>query len=186
MLALRSLILASFLVSSVSLVQGERFAVDGPEPADLEALINFSPLIIEATVESVFPSVQPGPSPMIVTDFMLRVDTVLKGSKPADRIVVHLPGGTVGPRQSTTNQFASMQPGERYLFFLDAKPPTNLLDRGVPRFLIAATFRGMVKVDGERIAWIPGTSASWRARYADLSLTQLRNRIQTLAPSGTR
>src|SRR4030095_2301172 len=125
MFPLRSLILAALLVASVSSAQVARFAVDGPEPADLDAFINFSPLIVEATVESVFPSTQLGTGGRIVTDYIVRIDNVLKG-KSADRIVIHLPGGRVETFQATTSQFDPMQVGERYVFLLDAKPPTNL------------------------------------------------------------
>jgi len=177
----RNLVLVTLLTSSVALAQVRRSAADGPAPQDLESFVKFAPVILEATVESAFPSTQDSTTPRVTSDFMLRVDRVLKGSKPADRIVVHLPGGTIGTVQYETNQIPMLKPGEHYLFLLDPSIPPGMPDRSVPRYLIAATFRGMVKLEGNVTEWPAFQSPDWKKRYGELNPDQLRSRIQAIA-----
>jgi hypothetical protein len=140
-----------------------RFWVDGPKPATLEALIDFSSVIIEATVESAYPVID---RPPVTSDFLIRVNKVVKGSLTSNQIAVHQTGGTLpGGRTAEPMQYSLMVPGERYILFLDANPPANLSNRGVPRYLLAAGFYGLVKVEGNQVVWPKGMPEAWKTTY---------------------
>jgi len=62
--------------SQSALSQAVVFVIDGPKFATLGALIDYSSVIVEATVESVTVINQPIP----ISEFVIRVNRVVKGS----------------------------------------------------------------------------------------------------------
>jgi hypothetical protein len=89
---------------------------DGGQPLALKELCDRAPLIVDAKVQSLFPSYEQNPRTGIYTDVLLRVDKVLKGKEPNSQIVLTNPGGTVGTRTLLSNHV--FKPGERYILFL--------------------------------------------------------------------
>jgi hypothetical protein len=159
---------ALIFTSSESFVsQGGSFAIDGPHPPNLEALIDSSPLIAEVSVRTIFPyNDNPRPG---YTDFILHVEQVLKGTFPRDEIAVHQPGG--GRAQST--QFAMMETGKHYILLLDINPPPQYPDRGIPRFIIKGGFLGLVSIDADKVFWSVGMGAQWKQKYDGQSVPAL-------------
>ena len=154
------------LIATSQPVSGQvgRFSVDGPKPATLEALIDFSSVIVEATVESAYPVIDRPPE--VTSDFLIRVNKVVKGNLTSNQIAVHQAGGTLpGGRIAEPMQYSIMVPGERYILFLDANPPATLPNRGVPRYLLAAGFYGLVKVEGNQVVWPKGIPEAWKTTY---------------------
>ena len=152
--------------SQLVLGQTVRFAMDGPRPATLDALINFSSVIVEATVESAYPIVDQQSPGLVYSDFSIRVNRVVKGSVASNQIAVHQAGGTVpGGKTAEPGGYSLMMPGERYILFLDANPPPGLPNRGLPRYMIAAGFHGLAKVEGGQIVWSKGMPEAWKKSY---------------------
>ena len=167
------------LVWSESVGQVVRFAIDGPKPPTLEALIDFSPIIVEATVESAFPVIDRRP---LTSDFLIRVNKVVKGNLTSNQIAVHQFGGTLGGRTADPGQYSLMLPGERYILFLIGNALPNLPDRGVPRYDLAASFYGLARIEGSQVTWSKGMPETWRTTYRlqpDQLITAIQTRSQT-------
>jgi hypothetical protein len=150
-------------------VLGQRFHLDGPKPATLDALINHSSQIIEATVESSFPAIDRGTGPLM-SDFLIRVDRVVKGALASKQIVVHQYGGTLGGRVSEPAFYSMMQPGERYIVFLrdsdSAAFTASLPTRSVPRYFPSVDYYSFAKIEGGQIVWSKGMPDAWKGNYA--------------------
>jgi len=158
----------AILIGSNHFVLGQRFHLDGPKPGTLEALIDHSSQIIEATVESSFPVFDRGTGPLM-SDFLIRVDRVVKGTLPSKQIVVHQYGGTLGGRVSEPAFYSMMQPGERYILFLrdsdSAAFTATLPGRAVPRYFPSVDFYSLAKIDGGQVLWSKGMPDAWKAKY---------------------
>ena len=142
--------------------QVTRFYVDGPKPATLEDLVELSSIIVEATVETAYPVVdQPRP----LSDFLIRVNRVIKGSLPSNQIAVAQFGGTKPDgRTFEPGMYALMAPGQRYILFLNIGQ-TNLPDRGVPRYELSADNYGLVRIEGSQVVWSKGMPETWKTKY---------------------
>jgi hypothetical protein len=155
--------------SANQVVLGQRFHLDGPKPGTLDALIDHSSHVIEATVESSFPVIDRGSGPL-VSDFLIRVDQVVKGTLTSRQIVVHQFGGTLGGRVSEPAFYSLMQPGERYILFLrdsdSAAFTASLPTRGVPRYFPSIDYYSVAKIEGGLVAWSKGMPDAWKANYA--------------------
>jgi hypothetical protein len=115
------------------------------------ALADQAALIAEVTVESERPYVPPVPSRaaanVIATDYRVRVDRLIKGTAPEERLTVRVPGGTRANGLSATLWGAPrFTPGETLLLFLEARPDGSyrVLHLFLGAFHLAATRTAMV------------------------------------------
>src|SRR6187549_2966043 len=70
-------------------------------------------ILVEATVESAYPVIDRRP---LTSDFLIRVNKVVKGNLTSNQIAVHQFGGTLqGGRIAEPMQYSIMVPGERYI-----------------------------------------------------------------------
>lgn len=116
----------------------------------LKALSESVPFIVEAHVESVFPS-SGGPG-FLRTDAVLSVDRVIKGSIPESRFVLGQVGGIKDGREAIPIQYDLMQPGDHYILLLNSSTATGSqeIERpGLKRFVIAGVFAGLLKVNDQ-------------------------------------
>lgn len=96
------------------------------QPADVDGLTRAAVTIVTGEVTAVrsFRSADPSPLPgysgSILTDVHLRVCSVLKGDA-GPRLVVTVPGGTVGRESITSPDAPDFLTGGSYLVFLDAE-----------------------------------------------------------------
>jgi hypothetical protein len=84
-----------------------------------EALVDLTPVVVEASVVSAEGSPAPGiPS----TDYLIEVERVLKGAVPGSNLIVRVPGG-VGPDGIGLRIWGAprFEPGERVVLFLRPK-----------------------------------------------------------------
>jgi len=145
-----------------TLGQVQRFAVDGPKPPTLEALIDHSTDIVEVTIESAYPVIDQSP---LITDFLIRVNRVVKGNLTSAQIVVPQFGGTIpGGRTAEPGMYSLMQPGERYILFLTSET-RNLANRGVPRYQLAADNYGLAKIESSQVVWSRAMPETWKTTY---------------------
>ena len=126
------------------------FVNQGPLPPSfsgdmLEYLCNSSPMIITGTVESSSVWVN---GRALETDSVLRLDSIIKGTETASRVVVSQLGGTMGEFKVVIEQYSLMKPGERYVLFRQVErrqiPPQHSNAR---RYAIRGTWEGMFRVD---------------------------------------
>src|SRR5205085_4843964 len=86
-------------------------------PMSVPELAASSPQVVVATVES-GRSHWNAPHTLIVTDYTLRIEERLRGEVP-DRLSITMPGGAVGRERDETCVSVHLEPGTRYLLFLD-------------------------------------------------------------------
>ena len=117
-------------------------------PQTLEAFIDSSDVIVDATVQSVFPPTEVQPL-AFVTDSVFRVNEVLKGSERSKEIVISQYGGVSGDFQQHPSQFDVVKSGERYFLFLTKPSPERLRELterpGLVRY-DTMTYAGIVRV----------------------------------------
>jgi hypothetical protein len=140
----------------------------------LAEFIKQSDFIVDAVVESVFPSntvgnVQDGRPHPLNTDSVLQATRVFKGSDKAQRFVVGQTGGQLDGRKEYTYSYPGtlMAPGQRYLLFLtevNPKFPSPLPVReNLHRYEIKSTFAGLVLLDGNKTQTSP--DMPFRSKY---------------------
>jgi hypothetical protein len=102
-----------------------------------------SPHIVVATVEG-RRSRWNGPRDFIVTDYTLRIEDRLRGQSPG-RVVITVPGGTLGNLSDETCLSVHLEPGSRYLLFLGEPGGRSLTP-------VIGAAQGMYREDGEGYA----------------------------------
>jgi hypothetical protein len=127
-----------------------------PWPASLEFITDNAPVVVDATVDSVFPAVEVGPDRRLETDSQLRVDRILKGPLQLTQIVVSQMGGVRGQRKEVASGVDPfMNPGERYILFLQFVPATRLAAlpprNGLPRYDIYLATWGVFRADHDHV-----------------------------------
>ena len=88
-------------------------------PFDLQQLTDASQTVVLAQVVSAVPRWTIGAQPTIVTDVLLRVGEVLKGSA-GQSLRLRLPGGRVGIAAVSVSDSPQLFAGQTYLLFLDS------------------------------------------------------------------
>ena len=136
-----------------------RFIVDPPPlpPAlinkpPLERLCDLSDLVIDGIVATSFPSRSPSRG-TLQTDFLISISlVVLKGPNTLRQVMVSQMGGTIGDFHLVTDQYALMQPGERYILFLqnDNRPSTPRRP-GIPPYYVTGGWAGLGRVLGDKV-----------------------------------
>jgi hypothetical protein len=111
------LILAATLALSVPVI-----AQHG-RPSDLTGLARAAERVVVATVTRVEPVFQKNEhgDELIVSRTHLRIDTVLKGNRPApeeEAVVVEVEGGTIGELTLDVSDLPTLERGERAVLFL--------------------------------------------------------------------
>lgn len=161
----------------------------------LDGLVRTSPVILDVSVESVWPATEIRPG-QLATDAVLNVNRVVKGPDPGPRIVVSQLGGALDGRVQTSEQFSLMQPGERYILFLEPFViPDNLTPRQragmpqfpirefLPRFEIIGTFHGMFQVREGHIATPEGTVRALREAHDGQDASQFLQQVDEVVGS---
>jgi len=140
--------------------QRGRWGADGPPlPSTLKEMTGRgTELIVEVTVESVFPSIEVSGTP--TTDAIMDVRRVLKGQSPGQRLTVAQLGGTLNGQTELPPNYSLMKPGERYVLFLRNLGPNAVArgvypDRGVPRFEIIR-YQTIIRIDADLVRLHPG------------------------------
>jgi hypothetical protein len=154
------LLATSAAVTFAAPTTGQRrgLIIDADLPRSLQAFCESAELIVEASVQSVFPAEPPLgvdrkiAETVLITDSSLRVMRVLKGQQTETNIVVAQPGGVRDNRSMLTEQVVLMRPGERYILFL-RKPSVQessfAVNRpGLKRYLLV-NYAGSVLLDGQ-------------------------------------
>lgn len=180
------LIVSLLLMGIGALAQVVNFSVTvAGRPETVDDLSDLAPIIVEATVQSVFPTSEVGAPPTPETDSLLSVERVLKGTvKQGQHFVVGQRGGTLGQVKYVSAQFSLMEPGQRYVLFLEpftepspnsgtrtisVSPPTvskNRPDRGgAVRYSIVGLYFGLMRIEGDTAQWSKGMSPSFRNKY---------------------
>jgi len=120
-------------------------------PQSVRVLFDRSAIVVEAHVQSVFPSsrIAGRKIPPMDTDAVLTVDRVIKGSFSSAQFVTSQPGGTLDGKTAISNQFPLMRPGEHYILLLSAPAVGGpYIERpGFQRLIIAGIFAGLLKVE---------------------------------------
>ena len=171
-------------------------------PTSLADLCRTSPLIVDASVQSVFPATPINTRGNLATDVVLNVIKTLKGDPVASQIVVAQSGGILQGRQELTWQFPQMEPGQHYVFFLHpyqepvvsqtpkpastlpALPKAEPLPRpvrvGIPRFEIYGGFAGALRIEGNRVMASSGHLLELRQSVESKSPNELLSEIATI------
>jgi hypothetical protein len=117
----------------------------------LERLCDFSDIVIEGIVTTAFPARSPIQG-MLYTDFLISVSRVLKGPDTLRQIMVSQMGGSVGDFHLVTDRYALMQPGQRFILFLqnDNRPSTPRRP-GIPPYSITRSWAGLGRVVDDKL-----------------------------------
>ena len=151
-----------------------------------------SPLIVEATVISVFPAISRDPNipGSIETHSLISVSAVLSGIIPGGSTTILLAqeGGKVGPLEILVPSDPLVRSGEHYLLFLapdNRKQPPNT--SGSPRYSAVGVWAGKVKSENEKVRFLPRSSQSFQELEntdASAFLTAVKAKINnTVVPS---
>jgi hypothetical protein len=143
----------------------------------LEYLCSSSTLIITGTVESSSVWVN---GRGLETDSVLRIDSIIKGTETASRVVVSQSGGTMGEFRTITDQYSLMEAGERYVLFLKedrrqiAPQHTN-----IPRYEITRAWEGTFRIDDEhKIRLAPAARSDSREKYEGMQIDEVMTHIR--------
>lgn len=162
-----------------------QFIADGPPlpPAminkpPLERLCGLSDLVIDGIVATRFPARSPSRG-TLQTDFLISISRVLKGPNTLRQIMVSQMGGTIGDFHLVTNQYALMQPGERYILFLqnDNRPSTPGRP-GIPPYYVTGIGAGLGRVVDGKVQL--GTTAGDLRSYDGAAVESLAAEIEKL------
>jgi hypothetical protein len=138
------------LAAAVTLVWAQTALALVMERVPLRRLAGESDLVVAAVVESSTSRYDDGvPGRRIVTDFTVRVTTVIRGDDPGRSVVVTVPGGIVGRDGQAVFGAPAFAPGEEVVLFLGATRATS----SGPRRDIVALTQGVFRV--ERAPGIP-------------------------------
>ena len=136
-------------------------------PVSVSELAAVAPHVVVATVEGKA-SRWNAQHTLLVTDYTLRIEERLRGAAP-DRVVITVPGGTLGELTDDTCVSVRLEPGARYLLFLgdlDRPSFTPILGAGQGMFREVAEKSGGLAAAGEsREPMVTGRKA---VRFADL------------------
>jgi hypothetical protein len=149
-----------------------------PNQSPLERLCDWSDLVIDGLVTATFPSRSPSRG-TLQTDFLISVTQVLKGSATLRQIMVSQMGGNIGDFHLVTDQYALMQPGERYILFLqrDDRPSTPQRP-GIPPYYVTRSWAGLARVVDGRIQ-LGNTAPGELTTYDGVTAESLRSEIAT-------
>jgi hypothetical protein len=145
----------------------------------LEYLCNSSPVIITGTVESTSVWVNGGG---LATDSVLRIDSIIKGTETASRVVVSQLGGTMGEYKEITQQYSLMKAGERYLLFLiqDRRQiPPQYPD--IPRYEITRAWEGTFRIDDENKVRLAPAHTYLLEKYEGIQIDEVVTQIRMIA-----
>jgi hypothetical protein len=172
LLNVMTVVLGTFLLSLFAFSQTTRFQMDGPLPAKGPAeLIAKAPVIVEVTVQSVFPAeIAPyGLNGRLQTDVVLRVDRIMKGANIVQQAVVSQWGGTVQGRSDLPVQYSIMQPNERYVVMLSPiSGSSNSSRAGIPRYDLWGAFFGLIRLDGDNLGFSAGVPKGWQSVFGGM------------------
>jgi hypothetical protein len=117
----------------------------------LERLCDFSDIVIDGIVTTAFPARSPIRG-MLHTDFLISVSRVLKGPDTLRQIMVSQMGGSVGDFHLVTDRYALMQPGQRFILFLqnDNRPSTPRRP-GIPPYFVTRSWAGLGRVVDDKL-----------------------------------
>src|SRR5215207_4433744 len=123
MMSTRKLCLTALVLAALILPLISRSASASVLPLKDRQMAAGSPHVLVAVVEEARNRWN-GPGTLIVTDYDLRIEDRLKGDAPA-RVILTVPGGTVGGETHATSATILLETGARYLLFLgDLERPT--------------------------------------------------------------
>jgi hypothetical protein len=132
--------------------------------ATLDQLVQGSDLIIDGTVHGVLssPLRRPDDPASVETNSEIVVNEVLRGELPAgtQSVVLAQMGGAAGGYEIAVPDDPLVQPGDRYILFLERQrrevPENNL---GVPRYWALGYWSGKVKISEQgTIQFLPATA----------------------------
>ena len=151
----------------------------------LERLCDLSNLIIDGIVTTAFPSRSPSRG-TLQTDFLISVSRVLKGPETLRQIMVSQMGGSTGDFHLVTDQYALMQPGERFVLFLqDDNRPSTPRRPGIPPYYVTRSWAGLGRVVDDKIQL--GTTAPGElSSYNGVAAESLANEIMSLVSRSGR
>ena len=144
----------------------------------LEYLCNSSPLIITGTVESSSVRVN---GRGLETDSVLRIDSVIKGTVTASRVVVSQSGGTMGEFKIITEQYSLMKAGERYVLFLQEDRRNQLPPQpsDVRRYAITRAWEGTFRIDDEqKVRLAPAVPTTLREKFEGMHIEEAMTHIR--------
>jgi hypothetical protein len=145
----------------------------------LERLCDLSDLVIDALVTTSLPS-RPPSRFTLQTDFLISITRVLKGPATLRQIMVSQMGGSIGDFHLVTDRYALMQPGERYILFLqnDNRPSTPRTP-GIPPYYVKRGWAGLGRVVDGKIQL--GTTAPGElSGYEGVDAESLQSEIATV------
>lgn len=157
----------SFLVLALAVLLVPCIVSAHVRPLSVAELAAVAPHVVVATVAGKA-SRWNAQHTLLVTDYALRVEERLRGAAP-DRVVITVPGGTLGDLTDDTCVSVSLEPGARYLLFLgdlDRPSFTPVLGAGQGMFREVPGKSGSFAAAGEsREPMVTGGKA---VRFADL------------------
>ncbi len=144
----------------------------------LEYLCSSSTLIITGTVESSSVWVN---GRGLETDSVLRIDSVIKGTETASRVVVPQSGGTMGEFKIITEQYSLMKAGERYVLFLQEDRRNQLPPQppDIRRYEITRAWEGTFRIDEEhKIRLAPAARSDLHEKYEGMQIDEVMTHIR--------
>jgi hypothetical protein len=157
--------------------------MDGALPArNPQELFAKAPIIVEATVQSVFPAEKKdyGTDGRLQTDSILRVDRLIRGENMPREVVVSQWGGTLNGKSDVPYQYSLMQPGERYIVLL-VKTGSDTSRLGIPSYIVYGEFFGLIRLDGEKLGFSRGVPPQWQAVFAGMGASRIIETFDALA-----
>jgi hypothetical protein len=150
------------LAAAVALLWAQTALALVMERVPLRRLADESDLVVAALVESSTSRFDEGvPGRRIVTDFTLRVTTVVRGDDPGRTVVVTVPGGIVGRDGQAVFGAPAFATGEEVVLFLGAPRATS----AGPRRDIVALTQGVFRVER-----VPGRAPRTSQRLAGVAI----------------
>src|SRR5215813_13119598 len=130
-----------------------------PPPPSLAALVKTADVIVDGTVQSIFPSrLRDAKDPTSVeTDTLFTVDKVLKGKPELVRsVVIGRMGGKYGDVEVIIDSEPPFMPGDRHILFLhhDRRTIVPTYPRTDGNFTAMNGSFGNFKVEGNAVKWL--------------------------------
>jgi hypothetical protein len=130
-----------------------------PPPQSLKDLVKRSDVIVDGTVQSVFPSrLRSADDPTSVeTDTLFTIDRVLKGKPEVLRsLVIARMGGKYGDVEVIIDSEPPFMPGDRHILFLhyDRRTIVPTYPRTDGNFAVMNGSFGNFKVEGDAVKWL--------------------------------
>jgi hypothetical protein len=164
----------------------------------LDQLIRMSQVVIDGVVTTTLPPVVrnsaiPG---AVETDSIVTVQNVIFGASPSSpEFLLVEDGGKQGGWTVTVSGDPMVQPGERYIFFLQTDPRSSIpnsagvipASSSVPRYMPTVYANGKVRVAGSGLISFPAGTVSILSQYSGVSLigflSSVQSRIQAIYPT---